>query len=228
MTNSEPQNRNFVKKLAFVGGTLLLAYLFANSLIDSKFNDLEKSVRAQIASQETTLAAIAETTARNGADTITESIVRDCSIKERSSFDDLLGRLNDGLARYELVELERLFGRCGSFFSERKTIMVTRLAREIEIFETTVNQLAILEGDRVLGDYQVEQWKALSAEEKKQSELFAELVKKQDQIISTLLEGKSADSPEIIEILQEVREIQETLIVANKQASDIRKQLISL
>ena len=56
-------------------------------------------------------------------------------VMTKVSFDDLLGRLNDGLSRTQLVELERLFGRCGSFTSDRKSVMVSRLAREIEIYE---------------------------------------------------------------------------------------------
>tara|TARA_B100000508_G_scaffold120126_2_gene101111 strand:- start:12591 stop:13274 length:684 start_codon:yes stop_codon:yes gene_type:complete len=225
---TENTNNKYIKAALFIIGTLVVAYLFASNIVDSAFSDLEKNTRAQIADQETLLAAITETTARNGADAVTESIVRDCSLKERTAFDDLLGRLNDGLYQSELIELERLFGRCGSFFAERKSVMVARLAREIEIFEAYVQQLAILEGESVLADYQVEQWKELSAAEQNQSELFTKLVRKQDEIISTLLSGKAASSEEILAILQEVREIQETLVVVNQQASNLRSQLVSL
>lgn len=226
--STETTNKKTTLILLVLLGAALLAYLVSISVTNAKLADLDKSMRTQIAEQETLLVAIAETTARNGADKVTESIVRDCSITERDSFDNLLGRLNEGLARAELVELERLFGRCGSFFAERKSVMVARLAREIEVFESSVEQLAIIAGEDVREDYQVDVWNSLATEELKQSELFSSLVQKQDQIISTLLDGKSASSPEITEILQEVRELQETLIVVNQQASSIRSELVSL
>jgi hypothetical protein len=212
---------------AFVFGVALI-YILVGTLTENRFRELELQTRLLISQQESVLATIAETTARNGADSVTERIVRDCPIDERSSFDTLLGNLNNGLSQSQLVELERLFGRCGGFYSERKSVMVSRLAREIEVYEAYVSQLGVVLNQDMSSEFKTAQWNKLAEEEQKQSELFSQLVVEQDSIISTLLTGKSASSDEIIEILRQVKEIQDTLVVTNKQISNIRSELISL
>lgn len=206
---------------------MLVMYLGVTTMVDKRFVEFETSTRSQITEQLVLVTAIAEATSRNGADAVTESIVKDCSVTERIQFDDLLNKLNNNLNRTQLTELERLFGRCGSFYSERKSVMVARLNREVEILEGYVNQLSVILGKDVSDKYSLSDWKTLAEEEKKQSELFAKLVVLQDEIIGTLLSGKNAQSPEIVEILQQVREVQETLLVANAQASTVRSRLVS-
>lgn len=226
--NLTPKQMISLRQISLVLLGIFVMYFSVTSLVDKRFNEIELNLRAQIAEQEALLTAIAEATSRNGADKITEQIVKDCSIDERNSFDNLLGRLNDNLSKTELTELERLFGRCGSFFSDRKTVMVSRLSREIDIYQNYVEHLSVILGEDVENDFSVDGWQELASEERKQSELFAKLVTLQDKIISSLLSGNSADSSEIREIIQEVNEVQETLVVANAQASNARSRLISL
>jgi len=204
-----------------------LVYFLVHNFAENRFQDLESQTRLLISEQQAVLATIAKTTARNGADSITEQIIKDCSLSERSTFDTLLGSLDNGLTQTELVELERLFGRCGGFYSERKSVMVSRLAREIEVYETYVEHLETLLDADVANEFQISLWNKLAEEEQKQSELFSQLVIKQDQIISTLLDGKSASSEEIEQILREVNEIQGTLVVTNKQVAKVRAELTS-
>jgi hypothetical protein len=225
--NTESKPTNNLKLIGFCLLAAILTYFVVNNLAENRFQNLESQTRLLISQQQSILATIAETTARNGADSVTEQIVKDCSLSERSTFDTLLSSLDSGLPQSQLVELERLFGRCGGFYSERKSVMVSRLAREIEIYETYVNQLAIVLETDVAQEFQISQWNKLATEEQKQSDLFSQLVIKQDQIITTLLSGKSASSDEIEEILREVNEIQGTLLVTNKQVADIRAELVS-
>lgn len=218
---------NFNNVIFFALGVLTM-YLLLNTLVDSRFQNLESATRLKISEQKVILTTISETTARNGADAVTESIVRDCAVSERSQFDTMLGKLNNNLTHEELVQLERLFGRCGSFYSERKSMMVARFAREIEVYKTFVDQLTLIMDEDQSDSFSVEQWQSLVAEEKKQSEAFNRLVILQDNIISTLLEGKSPNSPEMQVILQEVRETQELQLLANTQAGKFRTSLVSL
>ncbi len=178
--------------------------------------------------QETLLTSIAEITSRNGADELTERIIKDCSVSERVRFDELLASLDRGLARAQLSELERLFGRCGSFYAERKAIMVSRMLREYEVLEILVTQLSNLTGNDASVDYHLAEWKELSDLEMKQSDLFSSLVTLQDNIISSLLSGNGASSEEIAKILQEVKTVQQTLAVTNSQAAAVRSQLMPL
>ncbi len=207
---------------------VLAAYVLVMAGVELRLSELRLQTQLIITEHETQLATIAEITARNGADATTERMIRDCTIAERTRFDELLVRLDSGLSRVELTELERLFGRCGNFFAERKAVMVARLAREIEIYEEFVRQLGNLTGADESETYQVPEWKELASLEQKQSELFSELVSQQDLIISNLLSGKSPDSEEITTVLQNVSQIQETLVVTNKQATALRTTLVSL
>lgn len=211
--------------VAFFGAVLI--YSLTTYFTNQRFESLENQTRLLISDQETILASIAQTTARNGADAVTESVIRDCTVSERSSFDTLLGSLNNNLNKTQLTELERLFGRCGGFYSERKAVMVARLAREIEIYETYVNQLSAITNTDQSNSYKLERWQQLSIEEQKLSNLFSQLVVKQDQIITSLLAGNSPQSEEIQEILYSVNEIQETLVVTNTQLSNLRTELVS-
>lgn len=221
-------NKNWLRMGVMFGIGVLAAFMLFTVFADKQFQDLEQETRLLIADQQSVLVAIAETTARNGADAVTEGIVKDCEIDERSEFEDLLGKLDKGLSASQLATLERLFGRCGPFYSERKLVMVARLAREIEVYRSYIELLSTIENQDLSTAFSIAEWEALAVEEQKQSELFAELVSAQDQIISALILGKTVESPEMKEILQKVREIQETLIVANKQASVIRGKLVSL
>lgn len=224
------QIKNFINLKSLVITIIAAAVLaiVASNIISSRFERIESATKLNIANQEATLLVIAETTARNGADSITESIVKDCSNSERDQFETYLNRLNSGLSKVELSELERLFGRCGSFYSERKSVMVSRLVREIEVYEIYVAQLSTVLNRDMNSDYQVEKWKSLAESEKEQSNLFSSLVQHQDKIITTLLAGKSQNSEEIINILAEVKEVQESLVYANQQATSLREELSSL
>lgn len=206
---------------------IAVVYFLVNLLVATRFQELELQTRVLVSEQETVLTTIAETTARNGADSVTEAIIQDCSLAERASFDTLLNELDRGMSHAELTKLERLFGRCGGFYAERKAIMTSQLVREIAVYETYVKQLSLIMHKNVDAEFQIKQWNELAQEEQKQSKLFSQLVSKQDDIINTLLAGKSAESAEIATILREVTEIQETLIVTSKQIAKTRADLIS-
>jgi hypothetical protein len=206
----------------------LLGYFIVTAAIDKRLEVLQLETKVLIEEQKTLLTSIAEITARNGADELTERIIKDCSVTERVRFDNLLSSLDKGLARTELVELERLFGRCGGFFAERKAIMVSRMSREYEVLEILVHQLSNLTGADATSEYQLANWKELSDLELKQSDLFSSLVSLQDNIITVLLEGNTASSQDITKILQEVSTVQQTLSVVNMQASTVRSGLVPL
>jgi hypothetical protein len=106
--------------------------------------------------------------------------------------------------------------------------MVARLSRETEIYKTFVSQLETLTNEVVVDLYKVPVWESLVEQEVRQSEQFLQLVRLQDKIITTLLSGRLADSPEITLVLAEVAQAQESLIVANLQSGKIREELIPL
>jgi hypothetical protein len=209
--------------IVFVVSIIELSAFIANERLE----DIESTLTVAIVEQKSLLTTIAETTARNGADSVTETIIRDCSIDERAAFDSLLSRLDAQLTQTELRELERLFGRCGSFYAERKSVMVSRLLREIEVFSSQVSQLETIKKGGV-EDYRVVVWQSLGEQERIQSEQFTKLITIQDSIIKTLLSGKSAASPEVKAILEEAKATQTELTIANKKAAELRAALTAL
>jgi hypothetical protein len=217
------------KKTVIILAALLVigCYFVVTTIVEARLQSLEAQLVDTINAQKEVLVAIAQTTSRNSNDEATANIVTDCDVTERVRFDDLLGQLDRGLSKEELTELDRLFGRCGEFYSKQKAVMVFRLNREVEAFKTYVNQLQIITGRDVSQEYNVTGWEALASEEEKQSKLFSDLVALQDEIITTLLNGKAANSEEMKGVLREVQEIQETLVVANKQAAALRATVIT-
>ena len=207
---------------------VVVLYTLATVLMQLRLKNLREQIVLQISKQQTLLVGVAETTARNGADVVTESIIKDCSVVERTEFDDLLGRLDKGLSKTELVKLESLFSRCGSFYAERKSLMVSRLAREVEVYITHVEQLETLSNNSVFETYKIDAWKQLVEQERTQSEFFSSLVTQQDTIISTLMSGSRADSVEMKAVLKKAQETQESLIATNRQAAGTRATLIPL
>ncbi len=207
---------------------VVVLYTLATVLMQLRLKNLREQIVLQISKQQTLLVGVAETTARNGADVVTESIIRDCSVAERTKFDDLLDGLDKGLSKTELARLEGLFGRCGSFYAQRKALMVSRLGREVEVYINQIEQLQTLTNNKVFETYKVDIWKQLVEQENAQSELFSSLVMQQDTIISTLMSGSRADSLEMKAVLKEARETQESLIATNRQAAVTRTALIPL
>jgi hypothetical protein len=223
--------RNYLKKhpntLVLIFGVLSM-YVLVIVIVDKKLHDLENRISVQASKQRALLTAISETTARNDADTVAKSIVQDCTVTERSRFDAQLARLNEGLPKSELDELSRLYDRCGKFFAERKSVMVARLSREIEVYASYVDQLKTVSNKKNVASYQVELWRELAAAEKRQSESFGNLAILQGEIIELLREGKKPSALEVRDTLTEVAKVQQALSAANIEAGGIRKSLVSL
>lgn len=210
--------------LLVIGVVALLSTHIANERLEG----LANKNRLLIEEQKALLAAIAETTARNGADSITEQLITDCALSDRNQFNELLGGLDQGLTQPELAELEQLFTACGGFYSQRKAVMVARLSREIEVLETYVAQLEIVTGQDESTAQQLTEWQKLGEGEQNQSVLFKKLVQLQKQIIDTLLAGNTAESEEILAILEEVGQTREALLLAKTQTDTIRDNLTAL
>jgi len=206
---------------------IFIMYGTVSFLVGDRFTEIENSTRDKIEAQEVLLTTIADATAKNGADVVTDSIVKDCPIAQRIQFDTLLDGLDGGLSSTQLIELERLFGRCGAFFSERKLVMVSRLSREVEIYKEYIIQLGAILNQDTFKEYSVEDWEELADFEKNRSVLSAELVTLQDDIITQLLAGRAIDSTEITNILVAVNEVQYSLDVANRQVAEVRSRLTS-
>ncbi|MCD5381111.1 MAG: hypothetical protein LR008_00875 [Candidatus Pacebacteria bacterium] len=228
MTNTQTSEPSKIKTIALLIVVVVAAYFLVTTLVNNKFSEIEDSVMVQVYDQEELLKAIVKIVYADSTDLKIESVITDCNTSERTQFHDSLDRLNQNLSIQELKELELLFSRCGSFDSESKLILIARLTREVEVYETYVSTLSVITGGDVYSEFSVDKWKGLAAEEQRQALLYSNLVNLQGEIITSLLSGKDQASPEINKILQEVSEVKGNLIVLNQQTEKVRTELVPI
>jgi len=202
-------------------GALLLSML----IVSQRTQAYQDTVETQLSAQVELLQALAIATSQNRADSATGVRIKDCQPEQRTTFDGLLGRLDSGLQRSELLQLEQLFSACAYVQAERKAVVVAQLDREVAVLASYAEQMSVITSTDAAPDYAIASWERLVEHESAQVTGFDELVIAQKSIIDTLLEGKAADSPEMLAILDTVRETQEALLFANTQAATLRAEL---
>lgn len=209
--------------LLLIIGALLLSML----IVSERTQSYRVAVETQLQSQVTYLQELAVSVAQNRPQRADVLPITGCPSNQKVTFDALLSQLDSGLSQSELLELEQLFNACAHTQVERKGLAVTQLDREIELLASYAALLSALNGSDVADDYNLPLWEQLGSHEAAQREAMSELVIAQKEIIDTLLAGKSADSPEMVTILNKVAQTQEQLMTANTQATNVRTQLSS-
>ena len=202
-------------------GALLLSML----IVSQRTQTYQETVKTQLNAQVEQLQTLASAAAQNRAGSANGVTIQDCPTEQRTTFDGLLGRLDSGLQRSELLQLEQLFSACAHVQAERKAVVVAQLEREVSVLTSYVDQMSAITSTDAAPDYAIASWERLVEHESAQVTGFGELVIAQKSIIDTLLEGKAADSPEMLAILDTVKETQEALLFANTQATTLRAEL---
>lgn len=205
-------------------GAIVLGLFIASQRLEAYV----ATVSEQQSNQSARLIAMADLLARNAVDEAGQALVQDCPVNERVRFDDLLGRLDQGLTSAELQEVDGLFASCASYQADRKALMVARFTREVEAYAETEALLATLITSDSTTKENLNKWEQLLTLEQKQSASLNALVVAQQEIITTLISGKASDSPEMTAILDGVRETQEALLFAGTQATTLRGELTDM
>jgi len=185
--------------------------------VDIQNRDTLVKLDSTILNQEKLLISLSEATRVNGADEATERIIVDCKASERQRFDQLLDSLSGNIKTSELKELDELFYKCGSFYADRKSVMATRLVREVDILEEYQNLRSVLSNQGLDQTDKITAWRNLAEAELKTAEYFKQLVMLQGTIITQLNSGKSANSPEIVATLNEVSSVRGQMLILSKQ-----------
>ena len=178
-----------------------------------------------IATQEIQLDTVAELARSNGADAITDRFVVDCKAVERQRFDTLLDLLSKNISQTELLELNSLLYKCGSYYADRKTSMAIKLAQEVEYLETLQTIQAAITSLPEASISTLAVWKEISEAELKAAEYFNTLVDLQGNIITELRAGKRSDSPELTATLTEVNSVRGQMLVLSKQIEVNKEKL---
>jgi hypothetical protein len=160
-----------------------------------------------------------------GADSVADSIISNCPSNDLASYNQLLGRLNEGLSTAELARLDRDFGRCGYRNYQRRAILVLQFEAQLQVLQQQL-QLLALTGTQSDSEERVVSWDELLTAEQSLTLQFRRLTELQDQIIQSLLLGADIGSPEIEEILLEVKQTRDAMAVRHLQLETLREQLL--
>lgn len=184
---------------------------------------VREQIQINIDRQVAHMHELANITDRNGADETISAIIADCP--KRNEFEVLLVRLGT-LDKKELIEVQQLFESCGSFYAERKALMVSRFEREFNVLKDNFNLLRTLDAENGTDEI-LAQWERIIALERERSGLLNEQVTLQQTIITALVAGKKTNSKDVSESVQRAQKIGESLSVLDKQIDDIRGELVS-
>jgi hypothetical protein len=216
--------RKFIEEnllVSFILTLVAVAVVLGVGVAEYNQGDAEAHIEKLITAQESILKNLASITGRNGADTIIESIVSDCS--RRTEYEALLMSL-ETLSKKDLIASQNLFEVCGNFYAERKALMVAKLERELEVYTDYVALLSQFREDPERMQ-KLEKWKELVSMEGTRSSLLNDQVLIQSQIITYLISGSSVLSKEVVALVQDAGEINDLLGVQDYRISELRLSL---
>ena len=180
--------------------------------------EVESFVRKQMQEQLVYMLELAEITDRNGADADIENIITDC--ERRNEYESLLIRLGT-LPKKDLVTVQNLFESCGSFYAERKALMVAKLDREFKNL-SDLNDFMKIVNEKSTDMNELQEWNELLTLEKTRSALLTDQGTLQADIISELISGNNPSSKEVSALVREAQDISELLSVQDKRIDTIR------
>lgn len=176
-----------------IGATLV--YLLASLTTEKKLNNLQLSLDTALEKSLSDTENLASLLGQGIISKETEIIIADCKSEERASFEEKLNRLDAGLSRNDLQEIDLLFSRCAPVQPMRRSLMVMDLSTKIQNLEgLIVQRKQVSEFSKY--DSDIANLKLLLLSEQKTTELSFALVYLQREIIDLLLFGKSASSSE--------------------------------
>jgi hypothetical protein len=183
---------------------------------------LERTLRENTHTVLDRMNVLADIIDRNGADDTVASIVKDCA--EREEYESLLVKLGN-LNKRDLIRIQTLSENCGSFYAERKALMVDRLKREYEELLRHNAALQSLAVDPIAAET-LETWSELIISEEKRSQLLADQVTIQDEIIRELVTGSYVNSKEVLALVRDGQDVAGLLTVIDHQIDELRAHVV--
>ncbi len=183
--------------------------------------EVVQKIQENIDAQVELMVGLADTTDWNGADGVVGAIIQDCP--RRNEFDLLLGRL-ESLTNKDLIIVQQLFESCGSFYAERKALMVSRLEREYASLEESIALLKVI-SPKTVSFNNLDTWGKIIDLEKDRSAYLTELTTIQGDIITALIKGEQTSSKNVQGLASTAQNISETLNVIDKQIDNLRAEL---
>lgn len=216
--------------IKYVAGGMIalgLSFLVASWYVQDQQSAYVAQLKLLTTQQEKTLATLSQLIDKDGADTVVNSLVRDCDADNRTRFDTQLSKL-DHLNAAELQEVDSLFDACGHYYTQRRAVMVARLVREYEVYDDYVVLLKIADKRVDLTEYPVAKWTQLVQYEQERSDLSRKLVQIQGEIITALLNGASPSAPEVRDMVSTASDVKDTLSYTGIQIDTLREEVLGL
>lgn len=182
-----------------------------------------ESIQKHLDAQVAILWDLAVVTDRNGADEVVSRIIADCP--RRGEYETLLNDLGI-LSKKELITVQNLYESCGSFFAERKALMVTKLERELHIAHEYAEILSIV-NKKSVSSYKLDTWKEVVAKEETRSALLSDQTAIQSKIIALLISGATTSSKDVRALVQDAQDIGELLNVQDHEIDTLRGKIQS-
>jgi hypothetical protein len=186
------------------------------------------SIDAQVNAEKSQLIAVADATRRNSGDPAVDAVVLDCSTGDRNRFDTLLDELSKNISSSDLNELHGLFYKCANYFALKKSVSTMRLSREVETYSALKKMRNQIQKYPTDITSEIDTWKKIADSETKWSSFFSDLVTYQETIINLFLAGKNAQSPEVIAVLEKVKNARAQLEVFGSQIAEFRSSISSI
>jgi hypothetical protein len=207
---------------------ILLAYYGFLTILKVHDAAVVADIDTLVAIEKEQLISVADLTRQNNGNDAVNKIIIDCVASERNRFDDLLNALSKTISKSELEELDVLFNTCADYYAVRKAVMTLALREEVTNY-TLVKKLR-----NTVRPYQydvsaeLDTWKRIAESEMKWSDYFSNLVVEQGKIIALFKDGKNATSPEVLEILAQVKDERAQLDVLSAEINEFRKSISDL
>ena len=200
-----------------------IAFALCAGAFVAHHNEAEATTKLQDAleTQIALMSELATVTDRNGADETISSIIEDCP--RRVEYETLLNELGS-LSKKDLITVQNLFESCGSFYAERKALMVSKLVRELGVAQQYNATLSLFKRD-TQEIYNLNMWQELVALEQTRSSLLSDQTQIQSKIIALLMSGHTAQSADVRALVHEAQEIGELLNVRDHEIDKIRSKL---
>ncbi len=205
---------------AFVAGLLCMlgVYFVSQEITDRTLSSLRE---AQVADVEVLRAEIMELTQSIGKGTITDfatTLLPDCSISERTVFDNRLTKLDSGLTKQELQELDTLFARCAPTTAVARAAAVYQLEQKISVLEMLYQQMQLVTPHT----YTLNTLNELLEVEYTIVKKSFEVVALQKEIINALLLGMTVEEVRANELRERGVALRTELITLTTKANELR------
>jgi len=161
---------------------VVIVVVIGSWAISNSKAELRTELQSNIDRQLVLLDKLAIITDRNGADEVVSEIITDCP--NRPQFENILSKLAT-LKYKNLITAQQLFESCGSFYAERKAVMVSRMEREYEVLVDNIKLLNTLDtnNDSFYDRLSID-WSSIVEMENERSALLSEQVIIQRNIIT--------------------------------------------